>query len=78
MSLLVSTSNAQVALSRGDAVNAPSRHAWNLFQIVNHAAKDPKLGRGQPDLARKIGEPGQQAVFTEQSSKDGLGFGDTG
>ncbi|GAB1720467.1 MAG: hypothetical protein NTAFB09_21980 [Nitrosospira sp.] len=54
---------AQVQLNREDAFNNPSRHAWNLFQIVNHPARDPKLGRGLPDLTKKIGEVGTTVVW---------------
>jgi hypothetical protein len=54
---------AQVALNREDAINFPSRHAWNLFLTVNHPAKDPLLGRGLPDLEKRIGTPGTSVVW---------------
>jgi hypothetical protein len=55
--------HAQVQLNREDAFNAPSKHAWNLFQLANHPAQDPKLGRGLPDLSKKIGAPGTTVVW---------------
>ena len=58
-----STSVAQVTLNREDAMNFPSRHAWNLFLTVNHPSKDPKLGRGLPDLSKSIGTPGTTVVW---------------
>ncbi|WP_422861312.1 hypothetical protein [Flagellimonas sp. W118] len=41
-----------------NAMNNPSKHAWDLFLQVNHPAKDFKLERGVPDLNKKIGDPG--------------------
>jgi hypothetical protein len=55
--------SAQVTLNREDAINFPSRHAWNLFLTVNHPSKDPKLGRGVPDLTKPIGTPGTTVVW---------------
>jgi hypothetical protein len=59
-------------------MNFPSRHAWNLFLLVNHPAKDPKLGRGLPDLSKSIGTSGTTSVWetwrltgTEVCLKDG-------
>src|SRR5688572_13887170 len=54
---------AQVTPSREDAMNFPSKHAWNLFQLVNHPAKDVSQGRGIPDLDKPIGEPGTTVVW---------------
>ena len=54
---------AQVEIDKPAAVNAPSRHAWNLFQIVNHPAADPKFGRGIPDMTKGIGAPGTTVVW---------------
>jgi len=64
--LLASTTSmsfSQVSLNREDAINFPSRHAWNLFLTVNHPSKDPQLGRGLPDLAKRIGTPGTSVVW---------------
>lgn len=57
------SSMAQVELNREDAMNFPSKHAWNLFLLVNHPAKDPKLGRGIPDEGKAIGTPGTTVVW---------------
>lgn len=54
---------AQVQLNREDAINFPSRHAWNLFLLLNHPAKDAKEGRGVPELGKPIGTPGTTAVW---------------
>jgi hypothetical protein len=55
--------HAQVTLNREDAFNSPSRHAWNLFLLLNHPAKDVSLGRGLPDLTKSIGAPGTSVVW---------------
>src|SRR4051812_1663612 len=60
---LTQSSWAQVPLNREDAMNFPSRHAWNLFMNVNHPAKDMKEGRGLPDLSKPIGAPGTTTVW---------------
>lgn len=44
-------------------MNFPSRHAWNLFLLLNHPAKDPKIARGQPDLTKAFGTPGTTSVW---------------
>jgi len=55
---------AQVPLNREDAMNFPSRHAWNLFLLLNHPAKDPKSGeRGIADLSKKIGAAATTTVW---------------
>lgn len=41
-----------------EAMNNPSKHAWDLFLLVNHPAKDFKKERGIPDSNKKIGDPG--------------------
>ena len=60
---VASTANAQVILNRIDAANFPSKHAWNLFLLVNHPAKSTSDGRGLPDLSKLIGEPGTTVVW---------------
>ncbi|RWA75338.1 MAG: hypothetical protein EOQ28_09590 [Mesorhizobium sp.] len=50
-------------LKRTDAVDCPSKHAWDLFLLVNHPAADPKKGRGIPDDSKKIGDPGTTVVW---------------
>lgn len=74
-------------LKRTDAVDCPSKHAWDLFLLVNHPAADPKKGRGIPDSGKKIGEPGTTVVwetwrlasgevFLEQGAKPPADFND--
>jgi hypothetical protein len=55
--------SAEVTLNRADALDNPSRHAWNLFLMLNHPAKDVKQGRGQPDLTKKFGASGTTTVW---------------
>jgi len=54
---------AQPSLVRTEALDAPSKHAWNLFMLLNHPAKDPKTGRGIPDTAKPLGAPGSTSVW---------------
>lgn len=48
---------------RADALDWPSRHAWNLFLELNHPAIDKKIRRGIPDCSKPIGAPGTTAVW---------------
>jgi hypothetical protein len=48
---------------RDDALDNPSRHAWNLFVNLMHPAKDIKLARGEPDCSKPIGAPGTTSVW---------------
>lgn len=71
--------HCQVLLNRSDAVDFPSRHAWNLFLTLNHPAVDEDVERGQPDCTKSIGTPGTTSVWetwrnarTEVFLKDGL------
>lgn len=50
---------AQTALppNTADAMNAPHKHAWDLFLALNHPA-DTSQVRGTADLTKKIGDPG--------------------
>jgi len=61
--LLAQAASGQVVLNRDDALDMPSRHAWNLFLLVNHPAADPKSGRGVPDLSKRIGAPGTTVLW---------------
>jgi hypothetical protein len=53
----------QVELKRDEAMDAPNKHAWDLFLLLNHPAADPVKGRGLPDLSKKIGAPGSVTVW---------------
>ena len=48
---------------RSDALDNPSKHAWNLFVTLNHPAKEKRVARGEPDCSKQIGEPGTTAVW---------------
>lgn len=65
LTLTNSIGNAQPALQRDDAINAPSKHAWDLFQLVNHPAMDPKTCqcRGVADPSKAMGQPGTFVVW---------------
>jgi hypothetical protein len=53
----------RVTPNRAEAVDFPSKHAWDLFMVLNHPAVDKKIERGQPDCSRPIGEPGTTSVW---------------
>jgi hypothetical protein len=53
----------QSAPLRSDAVDFPSKHAWDLFLMLNHPAVDRTIERGQPDCSKPIGAPGSTAVW---------------
>lgn len=53
----------QTTPSRSNALDLPSKHAWDLFLILNHPALDKNLGRGLPDCSKPIGAPGTTAVW---------------
>jgi hypothetical protein len=48
---------------RSDALDFPSRHAWNIFVNVMHPAMDTSIVRGEPDCSKKIGTPGTTSVW---------------
>jgi hypothetical protein len=48
---------------RSDALDDPSKHAWNLFLALNHPAKDEKVARGEPDCSKRFGAPGSTSVW---------------
>jgi hypothetical protein len=52
-----------VAPVRTEALDAPEKHAWDLFLAAVHPAKDPKLARGEPDCAKSLGAPGTTSVW---------------
>jgi hypothetical protein len=63
---------------RTEALDAPEKHAWDLFLMLNHPAKDVKVARGEPDCSKKFGTPGSVSVWetwrmarTEVFLKDG-------
>jgi hypothetical protein len=63
MFFVTQLASGQVTLSRDEAMDAPNKHAWDLFQLLNHPAADPVKGRGLPDLSKNIGAPGTMAVW---------------
>lgn len=48
---------------RTEALDNPSKHAWDLFLALNHPAKDKTVARGEPDCSRRIGTPGTTVVW---------------
>ncbi|RVJ92631.1 hypothetical protein, partial [Sinorhizobium meliloti] len=57
------TDFCRTRVDRADALDNPSRHAWNLFMNLMHPAKDPAEERGMPDCSKRIGTRGTTAVF---------------
>jgi len=56
-------SQCKVQPFRSDALDYPSRHAWNLFVLLNHPAVDKRVERGQADCSKPFGAPGTTAVW---------------
>lgn len=56
--------------ARSDALDWPSKHAWNLFIMLNHPAMDKKFGRGVPDCTRPFGSPGSTSVWETWRNAD--------
>jgi hypothetical protein len=48
---------------RTDALDAPEKHAWDLFLALMHPAKDPKGARGVPDCNKVLGTSGTTATW---------------
>ena len=53
----------QSAPLRSDALDFPSKHAWDLFVTLNHPAVDRSIERGRADCTKPIGTPGTTAVW---------------
>src|SRR5262245_3031509 len=54
----------EIVPTRTDAMDNPSKHAWELFMLLNHPAKDPKAhGRGVQDWSVPIGSPGTTVTW---------------
>lgn len=53
----------QTRIVREDALDNPSRHAWNLFLNLMHPARDIKEARGELDCTKPIGAPGTTSVW---------------
>jgi hypothetical protein len=48
---------------RSDAMDNPSKHAWDLFLTLNQPAKPKNIARGEPDCSKRVGAPGTTAVW---------------
>jgi hypothetical protein len=48
---------------RSNALDLPSKHAWDLFVVLNHPAVSEEIERGQPDCNLPIGTPGSTSVW---------------
>jgi hypothetical protein len=57
------TDYCKTRIVREDALDNPSRHAWNLFVNFMHPAKDIKAARGEPDCSKPFGAPGTTSVW---------------
>jgi|SRR5579859_139112 len=63
---------------RNEAMDAPAKHAWDLFLTLNHPARDIRVARGVPDCTKALGSVGTTSVWetwrlarTEVFLKDG-------
>ncbi len=66
---------------RANALDFPSKHAWDLFLTLSHPALDRKIERGKPDCTKPIGTPGTTAVWESWrnaggTNDDGKSFGE--
>lgn len=60
---------------RTDAMDNPSKHAWDLFVMLNHPAKNKDTVRGEPDCTKPIGSPGSTSVWeTWRNANSGVFF----
>lgn len=48
---------------RSNALDLPSKHAWDLFVVLNHPAVDEEIERGQADCTLPMGSPGSTSVW---------------
>lgn len=58
-----SINHCRTSPQRVDALDFPSRHAWNLFMVLNHPSADKTIARGSPDCAKPFGAPGTTSVW---------------
>jgi hypothetical protein len=49
--------------NRAEALDFPSKHAWDIFLTLIHPAKDMKVARGEPDCSKPVGAPGTTSVW---------------
>ena len=60
---LAAADSCGVEVVRTDALDAPEKHAWDLFIALNHPAKDITKARGEPDCSKPLGAPGTTSVW---------------
>lgn len=60
----------KVIPNRINAIEFPSKHAWDLFMYLNHPAMDEKIERGQPNCSLALGTPGTTAVWETWRNAD--------
>ena len=53
----------KVSTIQSDALHFPSRHAWNLFLLLQHPARIDGFVRGEPDCSVPLGAPGKTSVW---------------
>jgi len=59
----VPKNHCQSAPVRSNALDFPSKHAWDLFVALNHPALDEAIVRGMPDCSTPFGTPGRTSVW---------------
>ena len=53
----------KTSLNPDDALNFPSRHAWNVFTYLNHPVSKSEYSRGEPDCEVAFGSPGHTSLW---------------
>ena len=53
----------KVSTIQSDALHFPSRHAWNLFMLLQHPARSEGFVRGEPNCSVPLGAPGETSVW---------------
>lgn len=61
--VLAQTNYCKVVPVRANALDFPSKHAWDLFLSMMHPAKDIAVARGEPDCTKPIGAPNTTSVW---------------
>jgi hypothetical protein len=62
-SLQAETDYCQTKPVRTEAIDFPSKHAWDLFVWLNHPAIDKKIRRGVADCSKPVGSPNSTSVW---------------
>ena len=64
----------KVSTIQSDALHFPSRHAWNLFMLLQHPARTDGFVRGEPDCSAPLGAAGRTSVWENLASSVSRGL----